>query len=62
MPGLRSVFITILKVNYMRIAKWLKQFQNVTALNLSIVLTKFCAHAMYKAKRKLSSVWPASAA
>ena len=62
MSGLRGVFINILKVDCMHIAKYLKQFQNVTAQNLSIVLTKVCAHAMYKARRKLSSVRPASAA
>ena len=40
----------------MYIAQQLKQFQNVTAQNLSNVLTKFCAHAMYEARRKFYQV------
>ena len=43
----------MLKVDCMHIAQSLKQFQNVVAQNLSIVSTKFCSHAMYKARRKL---------
>ena len=53
MSGLRGDFINIIKVDCMHIAQQLKQFQNVTAQNLSIVSTKFCAHAMHKARRKL---------
>ena len=62
MSGLRGVFIIILKVDCMHIARSLKHFQSVTAQNLSIVFTKYCAHAIYKARGTLSSLWPASAA
>ena len=48
-----SFFVDVHITDYMRIAQKLKQFLNVTAQNLSIVLTKFCAHAMHKARRKL---------
>ena len=41
MSGLWGVFIIILKVDCMHIAQSLKQFQNVMAQNLSIVLTNF---------------------
>ena len=53
MFGLWGVFIITLKVDCMHIARLLKQFQNVTAQNLSIVFTKFCAHEMHNARRKL---------
>ena len=43
MSGFRGVFIITLKVDCMHIARLLKHFQNVTAQNLSIVFTKFCA-------------------
>ena len=58
MSGLQGVFIILIKVDCMHITQWLKQFQNVTAQNLSIVFTKFCAHAkvrMYKAGSRI--VW-----
>ena len=48
-----SFFVDAHITDYMRIAQKLKQFQNVTVRNLSIVLTKFCAHAMHKVRRKL---------
>ena len=48
MSGLRGVFVITLKVDCMHIARELKHFQNVTAQNLSIVFTKFCAHAVYQ--------------
>ena len=50
MSGLRGVFIVTLKVDCMHI-RWLKHFQNVTAQSLSIVFTKFCAHAIYQGWR-----------
>ena len=46
MSGLRSVFIVTLKVDCMHIARLLKHFQNVTAQNLNIIFTKFCAHVI----------------
>ena len=49
MSGHRGVFIITLKVDCMHIARQLKHFQNVTAQNLSIVFTKFSAHAIYRA-------------
>ena len=51
MSGLRGVFIIILKGDCMRIAPYLKQFQNLTAQNLCIVLTKFCTLAVHKARK-----------
>ena len=51
MSGLRGVFIVTLKADCMHIARWLKHLQNVTAQSLSIVFTKFCAHAIYQGRR-----------
>ena len=48
MSSLRGVFIVTLKVDCMYIARQLKHYQNVTAQNLGIVFTKFCAHAIYQ--------------
>ena len=43
-----GVYSSLLEVDCMHIAQHLKQFQNVTAQNLSIILIKLCVHAYIK--------------